>query len=65
MGLLTHVLGPSGLTHGRSPCSSLLSLGDLVPMVPNLVNRVVVCQSSVPSNELILGWEIRLHSHSK
>jgi hypothetical protein len=37
MGLLARVLGPSGMTHGRPPCSSLLSPQDLVPMVPNLV----------------------------
>jgi hypothetical protein len=37
MGLLARVLGLSGPTHGRPPCSSLPSLGDMVPMVPNLI----------------------------
>jgi hypothetical protein len=37
MGLLAHVLRLSGPTHGRSPYSSLLSPGDIVPMVPNLI----------------------------
>jgi hypothetical protein len=39
MGLLARVLGPSGPTHGRLPCSFLLSPGDVVPMIPNLVSR--------------------------
>jgi hypothetical protein len=38
MSLLAHALSPSGLTHGRSPCSSLSSTEDVVPMVPNLVS---------------------------
>jgi hypothetical protein len=38
MGLLAHVLMPSGLTHGRPPCFFLPSPGDMVPMVPNLVS---------------------------
>jgi hypothetical protein len=37
MDLLAHSLRPSGPTHGRPPCSFLLSPGDVVPMVPNLV----------------------------
>jgi hypothetical protein len=39
MGLLTRALRPSGLTHGRLPCSFLPSPGDVVPMVPNLVSN--------------------------
>jgi hypothetical protein len=31
MGLLTQILRPSGLAHGRSPYYSLLSPGDIVP----------------------------------
>jgi hypothetical protein len=38
MCLLAQILRPSGLTHGRPPCSSLQSPVDLVPMVPNLVS---------------------------
>jgi hypothetical protein len=38
MGLLTCILSPRGLTHGRPPYSSLPSPGDVVPMVPNLIN---------------------------
>jgi hypothetical protein len=38
MGLLAHVLRLSGPTHGRPPCSFLPSLGDMVPVVPNLVS---------------------------
>jgi hypothetical protein len=37
MGLLVRSLRPSGLTHGRPPCSSLSSPGDVVPMVLNLI----------------------------
>jgi hypothetical protein len=37
MGLMAQILGPSGPTHGRPPYSLLLSPGDLVPMVPNIV----------------------------
>jgi hypothetical protein len=39
MGLLACVLRPSGPTNGRPPCSFRLSLGDMVPMVPDLINR--------------------------
>jgi hypothetical protein len=39
MGLLDCVLRPSGLTHGRPPYSFLPSLGDVVPMVPNLIRQ--------------------------
>jgi hypothetical protein len=38
MSLLAHALRPSGPTHGRHHCSFLPSTGDVVPMVPNLVN---------------------------
>jgi hypothetical protein len=38
MGLLVCILRPSGLTHGGAPCSFLLSLVDVVSMVPNLVS---------------------------
>jgi hypothetical protein len=37
MDLLAHALRPSGSTHGRPPYSSLLSPGDMLPMVPDLV----------------------------
>jgi hypothetical protein len=40
MGVLARVLRPSGLTHGRPPCSFLPSLGDVVPMVSVLVIKV-------------------------
>jgi hypothetical protein len=41
MGVLARVLRPSGPTHGRPPCSILLSPQDLVPMVPNLVMGII------------------------
>jgi hypothetical protein len=41
MGLLARILRPSGLSHGRPPCNLLLSPGDMVPMVPNLINPQV------------------------
>jgi transposase InsO family protein len=37
MGLLSCALRPSGPTLGRPCCSSRSSLGDVVPMVPDLV----------------------------
>jgi hypothetical protein len=37
MGPLALALGLSGLTLGRPHCPSMLSLGDLVPMVLNLI----------------------------
>jgi hypothetical protein len=37
MGLLAHALRPSGSTHDRPPYSSRLNVGDVVPMVPDLV----------------------------
>jgi hypothetical protein len=56
MGLLAHVLRPSGPTHGKPPCSFLLSLGDVVPMVPNLVNssRVLGKQALILVNQILL-----------
>jgi hypothetical protein len=41
MGLLTRVLRSSGPTHGRPPFPFLLSPGDVVPMIPNLVTSVL------------------------
>jgi hypothetical protein len=38
MGLLVYALRPSGLTLGRPPCSSHPSLGDVVPMIPDLIS---------------------------
>jgi hypothetical protein len=40
MGHLANVLWPSGVTHGMPPYSFPPSLGDVVPMVPDLVTRV-------------------------
>jgi hypothetical protein len=56
MGLLAHVLRPSGPTHGKPPCSFLLSLGDVVPMVPNLVSspRVLGKQALILVNQILL-----------
>jgi hypothetical protein len=42
MGLLACAHRLSGLTHGRAPYSFHLSLADVVPMVPNLVNAYVL-----------------------
>jgi hypothetical protein len=36
--LLAYALRLSGPTHGRPLCSSRLSPGDVVPMVPNLIS---------------------------
>jgi hypothetical protein len=38
MDLLARALRLSGPTHGSPPCSSLLSPGDVVPMIPNLIS---------------------------
>jgi hypothetical protein len=38
MCLLAHTLRLSGPTHGRPPYSIRSSLGDVVPMVPDLVS---------------------------
>jgi hypothetical protein len=38
MGHLAYVLRTSGPTHGRPPYSFPLRLGDVVPMVPYLIN---------------------------
>jgi hypothetical protein len=42
MGLLVCALRPSKLTLGRPPCSSQLSSGDVVPMVPDHVTYLRV-----------------------
>jgi hypothetical protein len=47
MGLLAHVLRPSGTNHGRPPCSFRLSPGDVVPMVPDLVNDTLTLDDEV------------------
>jgi hypothetical protein len=39
MGLLTRVLRLSGSTHGRPHCSSLSSLGDVVPQASFHLNQ--------------------------
>jgi hypothetical protein len=44
MGLVAWILRPSRLTHGSPPCSFLLSLVDVVTMVPNLVSSGIVFQ---------------------
>jgi hypothetical protein len=38
MTLLARFLRPSGPTHGSPPCSFQLSLGNMEPLVPDLVN---------------------------
>jgi hypothetical protein len=40
MGLLARAFRLSGQTLGRPPCSFLLSLGDVVPLVPILINSI-------------------------
>jgi hypothetical protein len=56
MGLLARALRPSGLTHDRPPCSSLPSLGDVVPMVPNLISspRVLGKRFLILVNQIFL-----------
>jgi hypothetical protein len=57
MCLMAPVIRPSGMTHGRPPCSSLPSLGE--PMVPNLVSspRVLVKQALVLTIRIFLSWQ--------
>jgi hypothetical protein len=38
MAPLARAFRPSGLSLGRPPCSFLLSLGDMVPLVPILIS---------------------------
>jgi hypothetical protein len=52
MGLLTRALRLSGPTHGRPPYSIQPSLGDVVPMLPDLVNSPRV----LGKRALILLW---------
>jgi hypothetical protein len=56
MDLLAHSFTPSGSTHGRPPYSNLLSLGDVVPTVPNLVNspRVLRKRALILVNQIFL-----------
>jgi hypothetical protein len=56
MGLLARVLSPSGMTHGRHPYSSLLSPGDVVPVVPNLISspRVLGKRALILVNQIFL-----------
>jgi hypothetical protein len=49
MGILACALRPSGSTHGRPPCSSWLSLGDVVPMVPDRVTTTATTIAIVTS----------------
>jgi hypothetical protein len=41
MGHLARVLRSSGPTHGSPPCSFSLSLGDVVPTLPDLIKVVL------------------------
>jgi hypothetical protein len=56
MGLLARVLRPSGPTHDRPPCSFLLSLGDMVPMVSILISspRVLGKRALILVNQILL-----------
>jgi hypothetical protein len=56
MGLLARVLRSSGLIHGRPPYSFLPSLGDVVPMVQNLVSslRVLDKRALILVNQILL-----------
>jgi hypothetical protein len=56
MGLLAHALRPSGPTIGRPPCSSQPSPGDVVPMVPDFINRprVLDKQALILVNQIFL-----------
>jgi hypothetical protein len=58
MGLSARVLRPSGKTHDRPPCSFLLSLGDVVPMVPNLTSspRVLDKRALILVIQIFLLW---------
>jgi hypothetical protein len=56
MGLMACALRPSGLTLGRLLCSSWSSLGDMVPMVPDLVSspRVLDKRALILVNQIFL-----------
>jgi hypothetical protein len=56
MGLLARALRLSGPTHGSPPSSSLPSLGDMVPMVTNLVSspRVLGKRALMQDNQIFL-----------
>jgi hypothetical protein len=56
MGLLARALRSSGPILGRLPCSSRPSLGDVVPMVPDLVSspRVLGKQALIVVNKIFL-----------
>jgi hypothetical protein len=55
MVLLAHVLWLSGTNHGRPPCSFRLSPGDVVPMVPDLVNDTLTLDDVVYQEEELLA----------
>jgi hypothetical protein len=56
MSLLACALRLSGSTLGRPSCSSRLSLGEVVPMVPDLVSslRVLDKRALIPVNQIFL-----------
>jgi hypothetical protein len=56
MGFLACALRPSGPTHGRTPFSSWTSLGDVVPMVSDLVSnpRVLGKRALILVNHIFL-----------
>jgi hypothetical protein len=56
MGLLVQALRPSGPTHGRTPCSSRPSVGDMVPTIPDLVSspRVLGKRALIIVNNIFL-----------
>jgi hypothetical protein len=56
MGHLAYVLSTSGLTHGRPPYSFPPRLGDVVPIVPYLINSPEYLASKLYPN--LLGLPI-------
>jgi hypothetical protein len=68
MGLLARALRPSRSTHGSPPpCSSLLSLGDVVPMVSNLVTMRLgnACALNAQLGQQQLSLHLRPTAHKE
>jgi hypothetical protein len=61
MGLLAHVLRPSGPTHGWPPCSFPLSLGDVVPMVLDLITSHLIRLRHALSSQQSSSCQERSH----
>jgi hypothetical protein len=56
MSLLAHAFRLSGPTHGGPPCSSRPSLGDVAPMLPDLISspRLLGKRALILVNQIFL-----------